>query len=203
MTMSEIFAGIGYIVISLGGGGILVFALSGWLGKIWAKRIIEKEVYAYKQELERLSKHLEKKNYVSKVRFDAEFDIYRNLSVNLSQYMEAIGSLANKYYEFKGYGDDLLTAYNDCLLKYSTTKRAIIANRPFILHDIYKGFDTVCEEYKKICLIYPLKNMNQLSIEQSRSIAEAMIPLMNNCDSIADKLFDDIRIYLSQLDVQN
>jgi len=28
------------IIISLGGGGIIVFALSSWLGKVWANRIL-------------------------------------------------------------------------------------------------------------------------------------------------------------------
>ena len=61
---------------SIFSGGAIVMAMSSWLGKVWANRIIEKETAEYKERLERLCKELERKNHVSKVRFDAEFAIY-------------------------------------------------------------------------------------------------------------------------------
>ena len=62
---------------SIFSGGAIVMAMSSWLGKVWANRIMAKETAEYKERLERLCKELERKNYVSKVRFDAEFAIYR------------------------------------------------------------------------------------------------------------------------------
>lgn len=45
--MNELVSGIlsvvGIIVVSLGGGGAIVLLLSGWLGKVWAARIMERE----------------------------------------------------------------------------------------------------------------------------------------------------------------
>jgi len=46
------------ILLSIGGGGLLVFALSNWLGKVWAERILAKE----KSEL-----HKEYANFKSKL----------------------------------------------------------------------------------------------------------------------------------------
>lgn len=37
---------------SLGGGGLIVVGLSGWLGKVWADRITQKERAAYEREIE-------------------------------------------------------------------------------------------------------------------------------------------------------
>ena len=47
-----------YIFGSFGGGSIIVFALSGWLGKVWANRLMVKEKAGYAQELESLRNHL-------------------------------------------------------------------------------------------------------------------------------------------------
>jgi hypothetical protein len=51
----------GAIIVSLGGGALLVVALSSWLGKVWATRIADaersrlaKEVEGYKTELQQL-----------------------------------------------------------------------------------------------------------------------------------------------------
>ena len=43
---------------SLGGGAVIVFAFSSWLGKVWAKRILEKEKHQYAAELERIKTEL-------------------------------------------------------------------------------------------------------------------------------------------------
>ena len=77
--MKEIIQTALAILGSVGVGGAIVAALSSWLGKVWAERLMAKETAAYREELERLTKQLERKNYVSKVRFDAEFAIYREL----------------------------------------------------------------------------------------------------------------------------
>jgi hypothetical protein len=41
--VGDVFAIAGAIFASLGGGGLLILALSSWLGKIWATRIMERE----------------------------------------------------------------------------------------------------------------------------------------------------------------
>ena len=67
------------LIISVGGGASIVWAMSSWLSKIWATRILEKESNQYKERLEKLIKVLEHKNHVNQVRFDAEFEIYKDL----------------------------------------------------------------------------------------------------------------------------
>ena len=73
--MTEFWQTVIGILSSVGVGGAIVAALSSWLGKVWAERLMAKESAMYREKLERLIKDLERKNYVSKVRFDAEFAI--------------------------------------------------------------------------------------------------------------------------------
>lgn len=40
----SIYSAIGLIISSLGGGAVIILALSSWLGKLWAKRILKKEI---------------------------------------------------------------------------------------------------------------------------------------------------------------
>jgi hypothetical protein len=43
MSWNEIFKIIGTTIFSVGSASLLIFALSSWLGKVWASRILEKE----------------------------------------------------------------------------------------------------------------------------------------------------------------
>lgn len=67
------------VLTALGGGVVIVFAASSWLGKVWASRILEKERLKYSQQLEELKNSLELQLHSGKVLFDSEFDIYREL----------------------------------------------------------------------------------------------------------------------------
>ena len=51
MNWEEVFRISTAVLTSLGGGAVIIFAFSSWLGKVWAVRILEKE----KHELSKLS----------------------------------------------------------------------------------------------------------------------------------------------------
>jgi hypothetical protein len=52
MTTQDVLNVISTVALSLGGGGALVLALSSWLGKVWASRILEAEKNRYAREIE-------------------------------------------------------------------------------------------------------------------------------------------------------
>ncbi len=67
MELQKLFSIISAILASLGGGALIVFALSKWLGGIWAERIINNEKALINQntsdrtrKIEALMKHYEK-----------------------------------------------------------------------------------------------------------------------------------------------
>ena len=52
----------GAILLSLGGGGAIVLGLSGWLGRVWAERLMERERADHSRELAQLRADLDKRN---------------------------------------------------------------------------------------------------------------------------------------------
>jgi hypothetical protein len=85
----------GAILLSVGGAGAVLFALSSWLGKVWAARILEQDRKKYSEELEaikekhsanlsrlngeleatnrRLQAELDKSTHVYRIQFEKEF----------------------------------------------------------------------------------------------------------------------------------
>lgn len=59
--MVEILATAAAVIASLGGGGLLVFALSSWLGKVWANRMMISEQRKHDEALEELRNSLRRR----------------------------------------------------------------------------------------------------------------------------------------------
>src|SRR5579864_5487370 len=70
MSVSDIFISAGAILGSVGVGGATVAALSGWLGKVWANRLMEQDRAKYAADLEALKSRFEQ----SHRRLQAELD---------------------------------------------------------------------------------------------------------------------------------
>lgn len=59
MEWNVVFQLVTASVASIGVGGALVFAMSSWLGKVWASRILEREKTALGVELEKTKRELD------------------------------------------------------------------------------------------------------------------------------------------------
>jgi hypothetical protein len=62
------------VIFSLGGGATLVFALSSWLGKVWAERLMQSERHEHAKQLEllRTSVQLASEEHLSTLRSKLE-----------------------------------------------------------------------------------------------------------------------------------
>jgi hypothetical protein len=58
MPVTEILAIVGALLGALGGGAVLVLALSSWLGKVWAERLMEAEKARHAKDLKALESDL-------------------------------------------------------------------------------------------------------------------------------------------------
>lgn len=51
MSSPHIWETVSAIIVSIGGGGLIVAALSSWLGKVWADRLMARETAAHNRDL--------------------------------------------------------------------------------------------------------------------------------------------------------
>ena len=58
MTLASSLEVASAVILSLGGGGVIVFGMSSWLGKVWAERILNAEKNKYAADLEELKNRL-------------------------------------------------------------------------------------------------------------------------------------------------
>ena len=195
------------VIAALGGGGAIVAGLSSWLGKVWADRLMVKETAKFREDLERLTKQLERKNYVSKVRFDAEFAIYRELSktlvivvqdtsllfpVGVLQYAPASEQAKKQMY--KEY-------YEDAYKSYTDFSNCLASNSAFIAEDIYQDFESI---RKKVCQqvnFYPTIIGMVNTPDLSRKEIEECWSYTAEVYAEQQKLQNKLRKYLKTLDV--
>lgn len=92
--MLEILRTVGSVLFSIAGGGAIVFALSSWLGKVWANRILESDKTKYQTALEEakakyhreveeqlhlLRDRIERRQFIHRLQFETEFRAYVTL----------------------------------------------------------------------------------------------------------------------------
>lgn len=68
MSLKDIFEIAQAIIFSLGGGSLIVFSLSSWLGKVWAVRILAEEKAKQVKDLEEFKKELQDSTEKHKIR---------------------------------------------------------------------------------------------------------------------------------------
>ena len=80
------------VIGSLGGGGAIVLALSGWIGKIWANRIMKNDLHRHNQDIEALKTKLtnETESYKTRLKksefvFEKEFSAANELASFISE----------------------------------------------------------------------------------------------------------------------
>jgi hypothetical protein len=83
MTTEEIWKTTAAILTALGGGGAIVAAFSGWLGKLWAEKLMAKEKANYEAELAELKSQLERSNQDNLARLQTELGIFKDSYLKL------------------------------------------------------------------------------------------------------------------------
>jgi hypothetical protein len=80
MTFPELSTIVAAIIVSLGGGGVIILGLSNWIGKILADRYVEKLKHEIQQELETHKTRLRKSEFL----FQKEFEAAQSPSARLA-----------------------------------------------------------------------------------------------------------------------
>ena len=198
------------VIAALGGGGAIVAWLSSWLGKVWADRLMIKETAKFREDLERLTKQLERKNYVSKVRFDAEFAMYQELSKVFFDVVVAQNDLFT-YYQFDVTLPDKTAQQELCKKRYEAARIAynsaiasLHKNSPFIDKDFFDRFNDILRDIKLQLFHYPSFYVAEDAAETKReckTVFDECSKRTNEIDDRMKNLCADLREYLKTLDV--
>lgn len=70
----------GAVLLSLGGGGVIVFALSNWLGKFWADRLMARETARHSQDLAMLNADLQARVDHFSQTYKQKIELYKEVS---------------------------------------------------------------------------------------------------------------------------
>lgn len=80
MEVETILSFVGACIVSAGGIGGIIIAVIHFTSNMIADHLKQKYQNDFEKELEKYKTQLDNKNYISKTRFDAEFDLYRSLN---------------------------------------------------------------------------------------------------------------------------
>lgn len=132
-SVSDIFAVAGAAIASLGGAGLLVFAMSSWLGKLWARRIMERERSALTISIEQVKADLTRSIEREKAELAKFHEAHRSELQELStQRQDALNRKRDVYTE--------LATKMRVLLKASTTPQQQEADKWAFLAAYDKGY---------------------------------------------------------------
>jgi len=155
MTIADAWRVALAVLASLGGGSLIVAALSSWLGKVWADRLMQRDRAKYSEELEKLRSSLEQSQrllqgeiektlFVTKTHFETEFHILREIWQEVSVVRASMAQLRPKtgIVDVRQTKEERLAegfqAYVPDVLKLIHT---VDRNSPFYPKEIYETLD--------------------------------------------------------------
>ena len=187
-------------IASAGGvSGIIIVAIR-LSSNFIAERLAAKYDHRLEKAMEKYKTELSQKQYVSQVRFDAEFEIYRTLSKEFSIAVKNISIMFPIGFSFSS--SDEKKTFEDAENAFIAAQDALYANGAFISEELYNKYYEILKLCKKQLNAFQLrfsasrdKNVEykeEKEFKRTEIIGQKWLEL-NNC----------VREYLLKLDVIN
>lgn len=198
------------IIASVGGAGVIILGIVKFTSDIIADRLSKKYEIKMNKELEAFKAGIDKRTYISRARFDTEFQIYRELSENILAMIEATHWLfphgLDTVPEDEEKQKELYNQrYKRAGETISAAQKSIRANAPFIPNDFYQKFEEISilclQQYNMYTWCGPLAPNTGIH-------SKAKVEAENACWERTDKIWEKrteltvrLREYLEKLDV--
>lgn len=196
------------VITSVGGLGVIFTAAIKFSSDCIAKRLAEKYSLKLNKELEAYKSSLENKTYISKTKFDAEFEIYRSLSKSFFEMIKDISTmipsgLSIQIADEQKQREHENELYNVASKSCVTAQDILNGNAPFIPEDLFNQYT----EIMKLCgmqLRAFERRWNVLYLDSQKEKETFSLNDYNRTAEINSKfkeLNNNVRVYLSKLDV--
>lgn len=194
------------LIVSVGGIGTIIVAIVKWCSDIIAERLSKKYQLQLDKEMEKYRTELNKKEYVSKTRFDAEFSIYRELTSAFSKMVTAISVMIPTGYAEVPADEDAreeMDKQHFISARQATVEaqNTLNANETFILKDFCYSYQEILKLARVQLLAYT-RRFNILDLDPNKK--SFSLDDYKRTDELYEKwqvLIDKIRDYLTSLDV--
>jgi len=196
-----------FIVTSSSFGGI-IFAVIKFCSNAIAERLSKKYDLKLQKEIERYKESLDKTNYVSKVKFDLEIRIYKELCASLFNVKESVLLLFPITIDFMPEDIDKqkeiwLGRYNTAVKDYNQYCELLSSNAFFIPEEIYTDFEEIHKLCKTQLTFFNISGklqtgkINHISIDDEKNIYNRN----EEIDKKKNELICKLREYLNNLEV--
>ncbi|MDR3149044.1 MAG: hypothetical protein LBT88_03360 [Oscillospiraceae bacterium] len=210
MSLGDVFKIVLTAVGGIGGVAVIIGAVVKFSANHIAERLSAKYELQLNKELESFKSGLEKKNYVSKVRFDAEFDIYRQLSKSFADMVKSVYAmitpgLSDQPADENARKEKDEHVYRDANNKVVVAQDTLRSNAPFIPVAFYLLYDEILK-LGSLQLYTFRQRWNIGSLETQSEKEHLERDDYKRSRKMNEKLMslnDEVRKYLKKLDVSN
>jgi len=212
MNVDDILKVATAIIASIGGGAVIVVAISKWCGEILAQKLLsnishkhEKDIEQYKFNLQKMASEfaalLDHSVEVTKKQYDMEIEIYKNIWKALYDVYNCLSYIDDFEKPIGGnpeeYTSKLVQHYSDFFHKANILNREIDSVAPFYKESIYNNLRKVNEKcFELLGILRESTDICGLSTDNANIINTSIKPEMEHLKS---DLVGDIRSYLLSL----
>lgn len=208
--MNEVWQTVLAIIGSIGGAGVIICAVIKFSSDKIAGRLSARYQLKLDKELEKFKQGLDRKNYVSKVRFDAEFVLYRELTVACRDMVNDVYFVYPTYANVPA-NEDTREKYEKEVFEkatksYTEFSKLLRGNAPFVPKSFYDSFSEISKLCKENLDVYMQRwDRGMLFVwegsQEKRDAESKAYQRTGEFTKKFDSLIDDIRNYLTKLDV--
>ena len=192
-------------IVSAGGIGAIMVSVIVFTSKWIAKDLSKRYELKLNKELERYKAGIDNKIYISKTKFDTEFQLYRQLS---KSFMDMVKEISQLFPIFTRNGKDdydkYKRQYDETLTKVINAQDELRESAAFISVDLYNMFieiESLCKQQLNDFIDFKLaSNANDTQVELRDDYMNAY-KQTRKIEEKFEKLLENMRDYISRLDV--
>ncbi|HIX14461.1 MAG TPA: hypothetical protein H9740_01830 [Candidatus Hungatella pullicola] len=195
------------IIVSFGGAGAIIAGVVKFAVNEIANSLQKKYELKLSKELEDYKTVLGNKSYVSKTRFDAEFEIYRELSGKSANMVKEVSQL------FPSFTRDSRDDYDTYKKRYDTALDTVVAfqdalasNAPFISSEVqalFRSLELKCKTQLGDFVDFRLRPDAKDYVRDRKDEYKAVWKRTKDIQEELDSIIQNLREYLGKLEVIN